>query len=222
MASLSNSVGHIIHYVYTWIPKTAKNAKEQKSRNCQRRTKHVNFAQSIKERNRLDYELPYTPALCILLHNYPSVADEQREISQNFSICDDLKVTGINFSSNEKKVSKRSASKKWFQRQKNVIHDQSVHFDKDEYSYDPKGRHSLCLEKVFGFSARFADTESQERLNTGLRGKRKLHRKIWSRQSHNKTNDTEQLNNAVEGLELIDLNESLSVISLCPLKNRLR
>ena len=29
MASLSNSVGHTIHYVYTWIPKTAKNAKEQ-------------------------------------------------------------------------------------------------------------------------------------------------------------------------------------------------
>ena len=156
MASLSNRVGHTIHYVYTWIPKTAKNAKERKSRNCQRRTKHVNFAQSIKERNRLDYELPYTPALCILLHNYPSVADEQREISQNFSICDDLKVTGINFSSNEKKVSKRSALKRWCQRQKNVVHDQSVHFDKDEYSYDPKGRHSLCLEKVFGFSAKFA------------------------------------------------------------------
>ena len=155
MASLSSSVGQVIHYVYTWIPETAKNVKERKSRNSQRRTKHVNFAQCIKEKNRLGYEHPYTPALSILLHSYPSVADGQREISQNFSICD-LKVTGINFSSNEKKASKRSALKKWFQRQNNVVHDQSVHFDKEEYSYDPKGRHSLCLEKVFGFSARFA------------------------------------------------------------------
>ena len=166
MASLSNIVGQVIHCVYTWIPKTTKNAKERKSINSQRRTKHVNFAQSIKERNSLDYpqfsnlrsssELRYTSALSILLQSCPSVTDAQREISQNFTICDDLKVVGINFVSNKKKASKRSALKKWLQRQKNVVHDQSVHFDKEEYSYDPKGRHSLCLEKAFGFPARFA------------------------------------------------------------------
>ena len=38
----------------------------------------------------------------------------------------------------------------------NVVYDQSVYFDKEEHSYDLKGRHSLCLEKAFGFYARFA------------------------------------------------------------------
>ena len=35
-----------------------------------------------------------------------------------------------------------------------------------------------------------------------------------------KTNDAEQLNNAVEGLRLIDQNESLSVITLRALLNK--
>lgn len=81
MATVSNIVGQVIHYVYTGIPKTEKNAKEErKSINSQRRTKHINFAQSIKERNSLDYQqfsdlrsshkLPYTTAFSIRLHGY--------------------------------------------------------------------------------------------------------------------------------------------------------
>ena len=55
----------------------------------------------------------------------PSVAERQREISQNVSILIDLKVTNINFLSNEKKASKRSVFKKMVATTI-VVHDQCL------------------------------------------------------------------------------------------------
>ena len=56
MASASNIVGQVIHYVHTWLLKTAKNASGRKKdfRKCKKR---VNFSQplTLKEKSEISY-----------------------------------------------------------------------------------------------------------------------------------------------------------------------
>ena len=166
MASVPNLLNQVIHYVYTWMPKTTKKAVQRKMKVSKKRKKRVNFAQPIKERNSIDcqhlsdlqssHRPPSTPALSklVLLHTYPVVAEKQERISPKFSNCD-LKVVGISFLSKEKKVSKRSALKKWLHQRENVVRDRNVPFDKSECSHGNE-RHNLCFEKIFDYSPRFA------------------------------------------------------------------
>ena len=93
MDSISNIVGQVINYVYTWLPKTAKNAKERK-RNSLQRKKRVNFLQSMKEPSAVNYRtlqgfkssqsLPSTPDVSnlILLHSSANGCEGAEVFSQ--------------------------------------------------------------------------------------------------------------------------------------------
>ena len=160
MNSVSNTFGRVIHYVYTWLPRTAKNAKEprKKDRQCKKR---VNFSQPLKEKSEISYHtleglksshgLPSTPngSKVILLHSLANGYEE-------FSSCN-LEVVGCKFLSTEKKISKRSALKKWLRQRTNVVRNENFHFDERFYA---GRRHDLCCREVFECSPRLAGKTS--------------------------------------------------------------
>lgn len=155
MDPASSIFGQVIHYVYTWLPMTAKNSKRSKkdSRQCKKR---VNFSQSAKDKSesslpiaalKSSHGLPSTPncSKLVLLHSIPGACQKQEIFSQEYP-CSNLEIVGYKFLSNEKKTSKRSALKRWLSQRTNVVHKETVHFD-EGLGYG--GRHDLCSREVF-------------------------------------------------------------------------
>ena len=55
MYSASAVVNKVIHYVYTWLPRTAKNDSKERKKDSRKRKKSVNFSQSVKEQLEISY-----------------------------------------------------------------------------------------------------------------------------------------------------------------------
>lgn len=162
MDPASSIFGQVIHYVYTWLPMTAKNSKRSKkdSRQCKKR---VNFSQSAKDKSesslpiaalKSSHGLPSTPncSKLLLLHSLPGTCQGQEGFLQEYP-CSNLEIVGYKFLSNEKKTSKRSALKRWLRQRTNVVHKETVHFDE---RFDYGGRHDLCCREVFECSPKLA------------------------------------------------------------------
>lgn len=167
MDSASSIFGQVIHFVYTWLPETVKNARERKkaSRQCKKR---VNFSQPVKDKSetslpiavlKSSHGLPSTPntSNVLLLRSLPDTCQEREGFSQEFSTCN-LEVVGYKFLSNEKKISKRSALKRWLRQRTNVVHEETAHFDGQFYG----GSHDLCRREIFECSPRLAGEPYKE------------------------------------------------------------
>ena len=163
MAYVSNVVGQMFHYVYTWLPRTAANVKERK-KDSRKRKKRINFSQPLNEKNDISYipledlksshGLPSTPTASkvMLFRSFPNGCEGQGMFSQEFPSCS-LNVVGRKFLSNEKKISKRSALKKWLRQRTNVVRSENFRLDEQFYT---GGNHDLCFREVFECSPRFA------------------------------------------------------------------
>ena len=174
MASTSNIVAQFIHYVYTWLPRTAKNARGRKknSRKCKKR---VNFSQplTLEEKSEISYHqleglksshgFPSTPTgpTDISLHSLVNGCEGQERFSQEFSSCK-LEVVGYKFLFKAKKLSKRSALKKWLRQRTNVVHNEKFHL---EEQFCAGRRHDLCYREVFECSPKFAGKIYSESLH---------------------------------------------------------
>ena len=163
MAYVSNIVGKMFHYVYTWLPRTAANVKEGK-KDSRKRKKRVNFSQPITEKNDISYipvedlksshGLPSTPvgSKVMLFRSLANGCEGQGMLPQEFSSCN-LNVVGRKFLSNEKKICKRSALKKWLRQRTNVVRSENFRLDEQFYV---GGNHDLCSREVFECSPRLA------------------------------------------------------------------
>ena len=163
MNSAPTIVGQVIHCVYTWLPRTAKNKTKEQKKGHRGQKKRVNFSQQVKEQSEVNsrmlesYEssnrLPSTPdGPNVCLHFLPKDYNEGGVFSQqDFASCN-LEVVGYKFLSNEKKISKRSALKKWLRRRTNVVHNENFHLDERSHGT----RHELCFREVFECSPRLA------------------------------------------------------------------
>lgn len=163
MNSASTIVGQVIHCVYTWLPRTPKNKTKEQKKGHQGQKKRVNFSQQVKEQSEVNSRmlesykssnrLPSTPdGPKVCLHFLPKDYKEDGVFSQqDFSSCS-LEVVGYKFLSNEKKISKRSALKKWLSQRTNVVHDENFHLDERPHGT----RHELCFREVFECSPRLA------------------------------------------------------------------
>ncbi|CAH3191321.1 unnamed protein product [Porites evermanni] len=217
MHSASTVVGKVIHYVYTWIPGNAKNDSKEPEKDTRKRKRRVNFSQSVKDQSEItsrihesfksSKQLLSTPdGYKVCLHFQRSKAYKEDGVfsQQKFPGCH-LEVVGYKFLSNEKKIGKRSALKKWLRQRTNVVHNENFHLDERSHGK----RHELCFREVFECSPRLADSRYQ-RENLGLKGRRRFPRKQWSKETLLGTIDRE-----ING-SLVDLNESLSVIRVRP------
>lgn len=157
----SSVFGQVIHFVYTWLPETVNNARERK-KNSQQSKKRVNFSQPVKDKSetslpiavlKSSHGLPSTPncSNVLLLKSSPSTCQGQEGFSQEFS-SSNLEVVGYKFLSNEKKISKRSALKRWLRQRSNTVHNGTTHFGGQFYG----GSHDLCRREIFECSARLA------------------------------------------------------------------
>ena len=146
----------------TWLPRTAKNDSKVRKKDSRKRKKRVNFSQSVKEQLKIIYRtrsfkrfnrLPSTPdGSKVCLHFLPKDYTADGVFSQqDFASCN-LEVVGYKFLSNEKKISKRSALKKWLRRRTNVVHNENFHLDERSHGT----RHELCFREVFECSPRLA------------------------------------------------------------------
>lgn len=163
MNSASTIVGQVIHCVYTWLPRTAKNKTKEQKKGHQGQKKRVNFSQQVKEQSEVNSRmlesskssnrLPSTPdGPKVCLHFQPKDYKEDGVFSQqDFASCN-LEVVGYKFLSNEKKISKRSALKKWLLQRTNVVHNENFHLDEQSHGT----RHELCFREVFECSPRLA------------------------------------------------------------------
>ena len=163
MNSASTVVGKVIHYVYTWLPRTAKKYTKERKKDSRKRKRCVNFSQSVKDQGEINSRmlesvkssnrLPSTPdGPKVCLHFLPKDYKEDGVFSQqDFSSCN-LEVVGHKFLSNEKKISKRSALKKWLCQRANVVHNENFHLDERPHGT----RHELCFREVFECSPRLA------------------------------------------------------------------
>ena len=163
MNSASSIVGQVIHCVYTWLPRTAKNKTKERKKDPRGQKKCVNFSRIVKEQSETNYRtlesfkgsnrLPSTPdGPKVCLHFLPKDYKEQSVFSpQDFSSCN-LEVVGYKFLSNEKKISKRSALKKWLRQRTNVVQNENFHLDERSHGT----RHELCFREVFKCSPRLA------------------------------------------------------------------
>ena len=161
IVTASSVFGQVIHYVYTWLPETAKNSRRSKKDSRKRR---VNFSQSVKDKSegsfpipasKSSHGLPSTPnsSKFLLVHSLPDTCQGGEEgLSQDYSCCK-LEIIGYKFLSSEKKTSKRSALKRWLGQRTNVVHEGTVHFD-GRFGYG--GRHDGCCREVFECSPRLA------------------------------------------------------------------
>ena len=152
MAYVSNIVGQIYHYVYTWLPRTAENAKGGK-KDSRKHKKRVNFSEPHKGL-KSSHGLPNTPtgSKVMLLRSLPNGCDQQGVLPQEFSSCN-LNVIGRKFLTNEKKISKRSALKKWLRQRTNVVRCENFRLEEQFYT---GGKHDLCFREVFECSPRLA------------------------------------------------------------------
>ncbi|CAH3195730.1 unnamed protein product, partial [Porites evermanni] len=167
MNSASSIVGQVIHCVYTWLPRTAKNKTKERKKDPRGQKKCVNFSRIVKEQSETNYRtlesfkgsnrLPSTPdGSKVCLHFLPKDYKEQSVFSpQDFSSCN-LEVVGYKFLSNEKKISKRSALKKWLRQRTNVVQNENFHLDERSHGT----RHELCFREVFKCSPRLAEPGS--------------------------------------------------------------
>ena len=163
MHSASIAVGKVIHYVYTWLPRTAKKYTKERKKDSRKRKRRVNFSQSVKDQGEINSRmlesfkssnrLPNTPdGPKVCLHFLPKDYKEDGVFSQqDFASCN-LEVVGYKFLSNEKKISKRSALKKWLLQRTNVVHNENFHLDEQSHGT----RHELCFREVFECSPRLA------------------------------------------------------------------
>ena len=163
MHSASTVVGKVIHYVYTWLPRTSKKYTKERKKDSRKRKRRVNFSQSVKDQGEINSRmlesvkssnrLPSTPdGPKVCLHFLPKDYKEDGVFSQqDFSSCN-LEVVGYKFLSNEKKISKRSALKKWLCQRTNVVHNENFHLDERPHGT----RHELCFREVFECSPRLA------------------------------------------------------------------
>ena len=162
MYSESTVVSKVIHYVYTWLPRISKQDSKECKKDSRKRKKRVNFSQSVKERLEISYRtrsfkrfnrFPSTlDGSKICLHFLPQDYKEDGVFSQQDCASCSLKVVGYKCLSNEKKISKRSALKKWLRLRTNVVHNE--HFHLDERCHGT--RHELCFREVFECSPRLA------------------------------------------------------------------
>ena len=160
MNSASSIVGEVIHCVYTWLPRTVKNKTKERKKDPRGQKKGVNFSQIVKEQNETNHRtlesfkgsnrLPSTPdSPKVCLHFLPK--DYKEDSQQNFASCN-LEVVGYKYLSNEKKISKRSALKKWLRQRTNVVQNENFHLDERSHGT----RHELCFREVFKCSPRLA------------------------------------------------------------------
>lgn len=168
MASESNIFGEVINCVYTWIPKTPKNGKRP-DKDSRKRKKRMNFSQPLNQKGEVSYRkleglesshgLPSTPtgSKFMLLRSIPDKCTDHWRFSQKPSNCN-LRVVGCKFLSNEKKISKRSALKKWLHQRTNVVHHENFHLHEQ---FSAGGRHTLCFREVFECSPRLAGKMSR-------------------------------------------------------------
>lgn len=163
MNSASTIVGQVIHCVYTWLPRTAKNKTKEQKKGPRVEKKRVNVSQQVKEKSGISYRmlgsfkssngLPSTPdGYKVCLHFLSKDYKEDPVFSQqSFESCN-LEVVGYKFLSNEKKICKRSALKKWLRQRTNVVHNENFHLDERSHGT----RHGLCFREVIKCSPRLA------------------------------------------------------------------
>ena len=146
----STVVGEVIHYVYTWLPRTVKNDSIERKKDSRKRKKRVNFSESMKEISYRTLETLDDSRVC--LHFLSKGYKEDGVFSQQeFPSCN-LEVVGYKFSPDEKKISKRSALKRWLRQRTNVVNNENFHLDERFHGT----RHELCFREVFECSPRLA------------------------------------------------------------------
>ena len=163
MHSASTVVSKVIHYVYTWLPRTAKNDSKERKKDSRKGKKRVNFSQSVKEQLEIGYR---TLESFKSFKRRSSTPDDSRDCphflskdykedgvysQQEFPSCN-LEVVGYKFLSNEKKISKRSALKRWLRQRTNVVNNENFHLDERFHGT----RHELCFRDVFECSPMLA------------------------------------------------------------------
>ncbi|CAH3134954.1 unnamed protein product [Pocillopora meandrina] len=214
MASTQGVFGQVIHFVYTWLPKTTGNYK-RKRKDFRQSKKPENISQKTSSPMltfmRSSQGLPSTPnaSKVLILRALPNTCKGQEELSEDLSSCN-LQVVGYKFLSNEKKMSKRSALKKWLRRKANDVFPRNIYCD----GQFGNGRHVLCSRELFERSLKLDDSKLQD-IHPGLRGTRKLpSRRSWSRETRNQTINEE----LADGMRtsVLGLSESISVIQVKP------
>ena len=149
MASTQGVFGQVIHFVYTWLPKTTGNYK-RKRKDFRQSKKPENISQKTSSPMlafmRSSQGLPSTPnaSKVLILRALPNTCKGQEELSEDLSPCN-LQVVGYKFLSNEKKMSKRSALKKWLRRKANDVFPRNIYCD----GQFGNSRHILCSRELF-------------------------------------------------------------------------
>ena len=145
MASTQGVFGQVIHFVYTWLPKTTGNYK-RKRKDFRQSKKPENISQKTSSPMlafmRSSQGLPSTPnaSKVLILRALPNTCKGKEEVSS----CN-LQVVGYKFLSNEKKMSKRSALKKWLRRKANDVFPRNIYCD----GQFGNSRHILCSRELF-------------------------------------------------------------------------
>ena len=162
MDSAANIVEHVVHYVYTWLPKTAITARKRKKRKPSQK-KRVRFEEPMNVAHETSF--PALEVLATSSYTLPSVPHGSKAMLleplasrssgvgrgyyQEFPDIN-LEIVGYKFISKEKKLSKRSALKRWLKQRTNAVHDQ--HFNPHEDYFVT--RHDLCRTEIFQCSPR--------------------------------------------------------------------
>ena len=149
MASTQGVFGQVIHFVYTWLPKTTGSYK-RKRKDFRQSKKPENISQKTSSPMlafmRSSQGLPSTPnaSKVLILRALPNTCKGQEELPEDLSSCN-LQVVGYKFLSYEKKMSKRSALKKWLRRKANDVFPRNIYCD----GQFGNSRHILCSRELF-------------------------------------------------------------------------
>ena len=162
MHSASTVVSKVISTMSTRGSHKLRKTKERK-KDSRKRRKRVNFSQSVKEQLEISYRTldsfksfnrhPSTPDNSrVCLHFLSKDYQEDGVFSQQEFPSSNLEVFGSKFLSNQKKMSKRSALKRWLRQRTNVVNNENFHLDERFHGT----RHGLCFREVFECSPRLA------------------------------------------------------------------
>ncbi|PFX32873.1 uncharacterized protein LOC111346014 [Stylophora pistillata] len=220
MASSTGVLGQVAHFVYIWLPKTTGNINK-KRKDFRQSKKRVNISEPLGDKTetsspmlavlKSSQGLPSTPntSKVLILRASPNTCKGQEEQSEDLFTCN-LQVVGYKFLSNEKKMCKRSALKRWLQRKTNAVYQENISCDGQFGS----GRHNLCSKELFECSLKLDDSKFQVS-RPGLRGNRRLpSRRTCPREATNQTIN-EELTGGMRS-SVLDLGELISVTKVKP------
>ena len=155
MDRISNICGSVIHYVYTWLPKTPVRRKKRKKT---RRREDESFDVLLQDRHQdprllplasteSAIQCPFPPAVSTSTFLYFSGEECRRNVNEDvtrrFSFSN-FEVVGYKFLSTEKKLSKRSALKRWIRQRTSV----------GPAGITAQGRHNACTKVLFEVTAK--------------------------------------------------------------------